>query len=70
MQDEAILLIKELLLKRKLNNVKLAKLMREKGYKETQDTIRSKIHRGSYNIRFLLAVCDTLDLEIRFTEKT
>jgi len=68
MKHSAKKLIKKILLEEELSYVKLAELMKKNGYKETPDTIRSKIHRGAYNITFLLAVCDTLNYEL-ITEK-
>lgn len=69
MKDTAVLLLKEVFLKRKMSYVQLAKLMNEKGYKETQDTIRSKVNRGAYSIQFLLEVCDTLGLDLVLQDK-
>lgn len=63
-------LLKTELLKHDLSYVELARLMQQKGYKETADTIRSKINRGSYNIVFLLHICDTLDIELALEDKT
>lgn len=62
MKTQARQFIKSELAKRDINYVKLSKLMREKGYQETPDTIRTKIHRGSFSFSFVLEVCDTLNL--------
>jgi len=56
--------VKSELAKRDINYVQLAKLMKEKGYQETPDTIRTKIHRGSFSFSFILELCDTLNLEL------
>lgn len=61
--------IRSELAKRDLNYVQLAQLMQQKGYKETPDTIRSKIHRGSFSFPFLLEICDTLNLDFYLKEK-
>ncbi len=44
-------------------------MMEGKGYIYSDNTIRSKIHRGSFSFVFLLEVCDSLDLEFIFQEK-
>lgn len=64
MKNEARLFIKSLLLNKDINYVKLSEMMNEKGYKETPDTIRTKVHRGSFSFAFLLEVCDALDIDI------
>jgi hypothetical protein len=43
--------------------------MNKKGYKENSDSIRTKIHRGSFSFSFFLEVCDSLDLEISVSDK-
>ena len=69
MKNEAKLFIKSLLLNRDINYVKLSEMMNSKGYKETPDTIRTKVHRGSFSFAFLLEVCDVLDIDISVKEK-
>ena len=69
MKDVAKLFVKKLLLEKNINYVELATKMIAKGYKETPDTIRTKINRGSYSFAFLLEICDTLNLEIRIEDK-
>lgn len=69
MKNQAKLFIKSLLLQKNINYVKLAELMNAKGYKETPDTIRTKVHRGSFSFSFLLEVCDALNAEIVVNEK-
>ena len=64
MKNEAKLFIKSLLLNRNINYVKLSEMMNSKGYKETPDTIRTKVHRGSFSFAFLLEVCDALNIEL------
>jgi len=70
MKNEARLFIKSLLLNKDINYVKLSEMMNKKGYKETPDTIRTKVHRGSFSFAFLLEVCDTIDIDISAKEKT
>ena len=43
--------------------------MKEKGYDYSDNTIRSKINRGSYSFSFLLEVCDSLNVDIVCLEK-
>jgi hypothetical protein len=64
MKTKARQFVKSELAKRDINYVQLSKLMREKGYQETPDTIRTKIHRGSFSFSFILELCDTLNLEL------
>jgi len=64
MKAKARQFVKSELAKRDINYVQLSKLMREKGYQETPDTIRTKIHRGSFSFSFILELCDTLNLEL------
>lgn len=69
MKQKARQFIKSELAKRDLNYVKLSKLMNEKGYQENPDTIRTKIHRGSFSFSFFLEVCDSLDVELELVDK-
>ena len=64
MKNKARVFIKSLLLNRNINYVQLSEKMNSKGYKETPDTIRTKVHRGSFSFAFLLEVCDTLDIKL------
>lgn len=68
MKQKARQFIRSELAKRDLSYVRLAQLMNKKGYKETPDTIRSKIHRGTFSFAFLLEVCDSLNLELHLKE--
>lgn len=63
MKTKARQFIKAELAKRDINYVLLSKYMNNKGYKETPDTIRTKVHRGSFSFSFLLEVCDSLDMD-------
>lgn len=69
MKNEAKFFIKSLLLKKDINYVKLSEMMNSKGYKETPDTIRTKVHRGSFTFAFLLEVCDALNINISVNDK-
>jgi len=62
-------IIKDELKKRKISYVKLSKLMEAKGYIYSSNTIRTKIHRGSFSFAFFLEVCDSLDLELVCRDK-
>ncbi len=64
MKDKAKTFIKVELAKKGINYVQLSELMNKKGYKENPDTIRTKVHRGSFSFAFLLEVCDSLEIEI------
>jgi len=71
MKQEARQFIKSEMAKRDLNYVKLAKLMNKKGYtSETPDTLRTKIHRGSFSFAFFLEVCDSLNLDFYVAERS
>ena len=69
MKEKARQFIKSELAKRDINYVKLSKLMNDKGYNENPDTIRTKVHRGSFAFAFLLEVCDSLNIDIVCLEK-
>jgi len=69
MKNEARQFIKSELAKRDINYVQLASYMNKKGYKENPDTIRTKIHRGSFSFSFILEVCDSLNLTIDIKDK-
>jgi hypothetical protein len=60
--------IKSELAKRDINYVQLSKIMCNKGYQETPDTIRTKIHRGSFSFSFVLELCDSLELKVSFSD--
>jgi len=68
MKKEARKFLKLELTRRDISYVKLAELMMAKGYKETPDTIRSKIHRGTFSFAFILEVCDTLGCEFKLVD--
>jgi len=68
-KNKAKVFIKSILLNKDINYVQLSEKMNNKGYKETPDTIRTKVHRGSYSFAFLLEVCDTIDIEIVTKDK-
>ena len=69
MKDKATQIIKVELAEQGLNFVELAKLMKDKGYKESPDTIRSKLHRGTFSFAFALEVLDTLGLSFTVLDK-
>ncbi len=70
MKNEARQFIKSELAKRDINYVQLSDLMNKKGYTENPDTIRTKIHRGSFSFAFILEVCDSLNLDLSLSEKS
>jgi len=61
--------IKDKLKQKKITYLELSVLMQEKGYDYSDNTIRSKINRGSYSFVFLLEVCDSLNIDIVCLEK-
>ena len=69
MKNEAKQFIKNELKKRKITYAMLSISMKEKGYDYSDNTIRSKINRGSYSFSFLLEVCDSLNIDIVCLEK-
>ena len=69
MKKRAKEFIKDELNKRKISYVKLSKIMKEKGYTYTSNTIRTKVHRGSFSFAFFLEVCESLDIELICLEK-
>jgi len=64
MKNEARQFIKSELAKKDINYVKLSEAMNKKGYNENPDSIRTKIHRGSFSFAFLLEVCNSLNMKI------
>ena len=64
MKNRAKEFIKDELKKRNLTYNMLSKKMKEKGYIYSDNTIRTKVNRGSYSFVFLLEVCDSLDIDI------
>jgi ribose 5-phosphate isomerase RpiB len=66
MKIRAKQIIKEELKKRGITYIKLSILMKERGYEYSDNTIRSKINRGSYSFSFLLEVCDALNITLEF----
>ena len=50
--------------RRSITYVELSSLMSDKGYVYSENTIRSKINRGSFSFVFLLEVCDSLGVKI------
>jgi len=66
MKNKAKEIIKQLLKKEHITYSKLSKLMQEKGYEYSENTIRSKINRGSFSFVFLLEVCESLEIKLFF----
>jgi len=63
MKNRAKEFIKNELKKRNLTYIELSSIMNDKGYVYSENTIRSKINRGSYSFVFLLEVCNSLGVE-------
>jgi len=64
MKNKAKDFIKKEIQKQKITYSKLSALMESKGYVYSENTIRSKINRGSFSFVFLLEVCDSLDIDL------
>lgn len=64
MKNRAKEFIKKEIKKQNITYAKLATLMESKGYIYSENTIRSKINRGSFSFVFLLEVCITLNIDI------
>jgi len=64
MKNRAKNFIKKEIQKQKITYSKLSVLMESKGYVYSENTIRSKINRGSFSFVFLLEVCDSLDIDL------
>ena len=69
MKNRAKEFIKNELKKRNFTYSMLSNKMKEKGYIYSDNTIRTKVNRGSYSFVFLLEVCDSLDIDIVCLEK-
>ena len=69
MKNKAKEFIKNELKKRELTYLMLSEIMKENGYNYSDNTIRSKVNRGSYSFIFLLEVCDSLNIDITCLEK-
>ena len=64
MKNRAKNFIKQELRKQKITYIELSKIMNKNGYSYSENTIRSKINRGSFSFVFLLEVCDSLDIDL------
>ncbi len=69
MKTKAKEFIKNELKKRKLTYMMLSEIMKKKGYNYSDNTIRTKVNRGSYSFVFLLELCESLDIDIVCIEK-
>jgi hypothetical protein len=69
MKDRARQIIRSEMAKRDLSYIKLAEMMNQKGYKENQDTLRTKINRGTFSFYFFLQFCESLDLEFKIKDR-
>lgn len=69
MEDKAKKIIKSALKKRNISYVKLSEKMQEKGYDYNDNSLRSKINRGTFSFAFLLEVCDSLDIDFICLDK-
>jgi hypothetical protein len=66
---EAKKIIKILMAEENMSYIDLQKKLERKGYIYTADAIRSKVFRGTYDIRFLIEVAESLDKNIKLVDK-
>ena len=64
MKEKAREIINNELKKRKISYPKLSQMMEKKGYIYSDNTIRTKIHRGTFSFVFFLEVCESLDIDL------
>lgn len=69
MEDKAKKIIKLALKNRQISYVKLSEKMQEKGYDYNDNSLRSKINRGTFSFAFLLEVCDSLEIDFICLDK-
>ena len=62
-------IIRHIMLDKELTYVDLHKALEAKNYRYTVEALRSKVSRGSYDIRFLLEIADALNLKINISDK-
>ncbi len=63
MNHKAKQIVKKILKDKKITYKELSNLMFKKDYIYSENTIRSKINRGTFSFIFLLEVCDSLELD-------
>lgn len=68
MQEKAKQFLKSELTKRGITYSKLSEMMNERGYETNENSIRTKLSRGTFSASFLMEVADTLGAEIIFKE--
>ena len=66
---EAKKIIKILMAEEDMSYIDLQKKLEKKGYIYTADAIRSKVFRGTYDIRFLIEVAEALNKNIKLVDK-
>jgi len=69
MEDKAKEIIKSQLKQREMSYIKLSQKMSEKGYNYNENSLRSKINRGSFSFAFFLEVCESLDIDLVCVDK-
>ena len=65
MKKKAKEFIKKELKSKGLTYKELSFIMNDKGYIYSENTIRSKINRGSFSFAFLLEVFDSLNIDLK-----
>jgi len=69
MEKKAKEIIKLELKKREMSYIKLSQKMSQNGYKYNENSLRSKINRGSFSFAFFLEFCDSLDIDLVCIDK-
>jgi len=64
MEIKAKEIMKLALKKREMSYGKLSKKMQAKGYHYNENSLRSKINRGSFSFAFILEVCESLEVDL------
>jgi len=66
MEEEAKKFIKNILKEKQITYSQLSKAMEKQGYIYNENSLRSKINRGAFSLAFLLEVCESLDVRLRY----
>ena len=69
MEDKIKQFVKSELKKRNISYRKLVEMMNQKGYKTNENSIRTKLSRGTFTASFLMEIADALNAEIVFRDK-
>jgi hypothetical protein len=70
MEEKAKTFIKLELKQREISYIKLSQKMKAKGYDYNDNSLRSKINRGTFSFAFLLEVCESLEIDFVCLDKS